>query len=40
MPDQANWLRLLRQAGVQVLAWIGLLLLIRSVILLLQVSGK
>jgi hypothetical protein len=40
MPDQANWLRLLRQAGVEVLAWIGLLLLIRSVILLLQVSGK
>jgi hypothetical protein len=40
MPDQANWLRLLRQVGVQLLAWIGLLLLIRSVILLLQVPGK
>jgi hypothetical protein len=40
MPDQANALRPLRQAGLQVLAWIGLLLLIRSVILLLQVSGK
>jgi hypothetical protein len=40
MPEQANWVRLLSQAGVQVLAWIGLLLLIRSVILLLQVSGK
>jgi hypothetical protein len=33
-------LRSLRQAGVQVLAWIGLLLLIRSVILLLEVPGK
>jgi hypothetical protein len=40
MPDRDNWLRYLRQAGVQVLAWIGLLLLIRSVILLLQVPGK
>src|SRR5580704_6645030 len=40
MPDQPNWLRLLRQAGVQVLAWIGLMLLIRSVVVLLQVSGK
>jgi hypothetical protein len=40
MPNQTNWLRLLRQVGVQILAWIGLLLLIRSVIIILQISGK
>jgi hypothetical protein len=40
MPDQDNWLRILRRAGVQLLAWIGLLLLIRSAFILLQLSGK
>jgi hypothetical protein len=40
MPVPNDWLHILRRAGVQALAWIGLLLLIRSALILLHLSAK
>jgi hypothetical protein len=40
MPVPNDWLHILRRAGVQSLAWIGLLLLIRSALILLHLSAK
>ena len=38
-PIWGKWLRDFRQVGLQILAWIGLLLLLRSIILLLQIPS-
>jgi hypothetical protein len=40
MPVPNDWLHVLRRAGVQALAWIGLLLLIRFALILLHLSAK
>ena len=40
MPLPNDGLRILRRAGVQLLAWIGLLLLVRSVLIVLHLSAK
>ncbi|HEY4815492.1 MAG TPA: hypothetical protein VIH58_12475 [Chthoniobacterales bacterium] len=40
MPLSDDLLRGFRRAGVQLLAWIGLLLLIRSALIVLHLSAK
>ncbi|HXM02885.1 MAG TPA: hypothetical protein VN939_09805 [Chthoniobacterales bacterium] len=40
MPLSNDLLRGLRRAGVQLLAWVGLLLLIRSALIVLHLSAK
>jgi hypothetical protein len=40
MPVPNDWLHVLRRMGVQLLAWVGLLLVIRAALILLHLSGK
>ncbi|HEX6566195.1 MAG TPA: hypothetical protein VF020_18030 [Chthoniobacterales bacterium] len=40
MPLPNDWLHVLRRVGVQLLAWVGLLLVIRCALILLHLSGK